>query len=46
MPKSDTPSRIEANADIYGFELSEGDMRDLDRLDQVAAGAIVQAVKN
>ena len=46
LPKSDTPSRIEANADVYGFELSEGDMRDLDRLDQGAAGAIVQAVKN
>lgn len=46
LPKSDTPSRIEANADVFGFELSEGDMRDLDRLDQGAAGAIVQAVTN
>lgn len=46
LPKSDTPSRIEANADVFGFELSEGQMEDLDGLDQGAAGAIVQAVKN
>ena len=46
LPKSDTPSRIEANADVYGFELSEGDMRTLDDLDQGSAGAIVQAVRN
>ena len=46
LPKSDTPSRIEANADVYGFELSEGDMETLDGLDQGSSGAIVQAVKN
>lgn len=46
LPKSDTPSRIEANADVYGFELSDDDMRTLDALDQGANGAIVQAVKN
>jgi len=46
LPKSDTPSRIEANADVYGFELSDSDMEMLDGLDQGANGAIVQAVKN
>ena len=46
LPKSDTPSRIEANADVYGFELSSDDMATLDGLDQGADGAIVQAVKN
>ena len=46
LPKSDTPSRIEANADIYGFTLSDEDMKTLDSLDQGARGAIVQAVKN
>ncbi len=46
LPKSDTPSRIEANADVYGFELSDSDMETLNRLDQGANGSIVQAVKN
>lgn len=46
LPKSDTPSRIEENADVFGFELSEGDMGVLDGLDQGEAGAIVQAVRN
>ncbi|KAL8668997.1 MAG: hypothetical protein Q9168_006396 [Polycauliona sp. 1 TL-2023] len=46
LPKSDTPSRIEANADLYGFELDEGDMEKLDSLDQGEKGAIVEAVKN
>lgn len=46
LPKSDTPSRIEANADVYGFELGDADMQTLDALDQGADGAIVQAVKN
>ncbi|KAL9131182.1 MAG: hypothetical protein Q9217_000835 [Psora testacea] len=46
LPKSDTPSRIEANADVYGFELSDADMETLDGLDQGPEGAIVQAVKN
>ena len=46
LPKSDTPSRIEANADVYGFELSADDMATLDGLDQGADGAIVQAVSN
>ncbi|KAK0512613.1 hypothetical protein JMJ35_004630 [Cladonia borealis] len=46
LPKSDTPGRIEANADVYGFELNADDMATLDGLDQGADGAIVQAVKN
>ena len=46
LPKSDTLSRIEANADVYGFELSADDMATLNGLDQGADGAIVQAVKN
>ncbi|KAH6866981.1 NADP-dependent oxidoreductase domain-containing protein [Alternaria rosae] len=46
LPKSDTPSRIVGNADIYGFELDKEDMAKLDGLDQGAKGAIVQAVTN
>lgn len=46
LPKSDTPSRIESNADVYGFELDGEDMKQLDGLDQGAKGAIVQAVDN
>ena len=46
LPKSDTPSRIQANSDVYGFELTDEDMKILDSLDQGANGAIVEAVKN
>lgn len=46
LPKSDTPSRIEANADVFGFDLDDDDMRSLDSLDQGERGAIVQAVRN
>ncbi|KAL8988780.1 MAG: hypothetical protein Q9169_008499 [Polycauliona sp. 2 TL-2023] len=46
LPKSDTPSRIEANADLYEFELDDADMKRLDGLDQGEKGAIVQAAKN
>jgi diketogulonate reductase-like aldo/keto reductase len=46
LPKSDTPSRIKENAEIYDFEISKEDMTKLDDLDQGAEGAIVQAVDN
>ena len=46
LPKSDTPNRIVANADVYGFELSDEDMHKLDALDQGADGAIVEYVNN
>jgi len=46
LPKSDTPERIRANADVFGFELGEDDMRRLDALDEGDKGAIVQAVVN
>ncbi|KAL1967634.1 hypothetical protein VTN77DRAFT_2891 [Rasamsonia byssochlamydoides] len=46
LPKSENPSRIAANADVYDFEISEDDMAVLDGLDQGSAGAIVEAVVN
>lgn len=46
LPKSDTPERIVANADVYGFDLSGKDMETLDGLDEGDAGSIVQAVTN
>lgn len=46
LPKSDTKSRIEENADVYDFELSQDDTNTLNGLDQGDKGAIVEAVKN
>lgn len=46
LPKSDTPSRIEKNADLYSFELDSDDMSKLNGLDQAEKGALVQAVSN
>ncbi len=46
LPKSDNPERIAQNADVYGFDLAQEDMSKLDRLDQGASGAIVEAVSN
>ena len=46
LPKSDTPSRIKENADVYDFELSPEQMKALDDLDEGKDVAIVQAVVN
>lgn len=46
LPKTENPSRIAANADVYDFEISQDDMAVLDGLDQGSAGAIVEAVVN
>ncbi|KAF1971455.1 Aldo/keto reductase [Bimuria novae-zelandiae CBS 107.79] len=46
LPKSDTPERIEKNANVFGFELDDKDIKSLDGLDQGNSGAIVQAVSN
>ncbi|GAA5992593.1 hypothetical protein JCM11641_006537 [Rhodosporidiobolus odoratus] len=40
LPKSDTPARIQSNADLEGFELDEGDMKELDGLDEGEKGAV------
>lgn len=46
LPKSESPERIKANADVYGFDLDGEDLSALDGLDQGSAGAIVWAVTN
>ncbi|KAI5819899.1 NADP-dependent oxidoreductase domain-containing protein [Pyronema omphalodes] len=40
-PKSDHPERIKQNADLYGFELSEEEMRILGMMDKGHDGAVV-----
>lgn len=46
LPKSDTASRIEENAGVFGWEIRWEDMQRLNGLDEGDAGAIVHAVKN
>lgn len=46
LPKSDTPSRIVENANVYDFDIAQEDMSVLNGLDQGSRGAIVQAVRN
>ncbi|WRT64286.1 uncharacterized protein IL334_001217 [Kwoniella shivajii] len=40
IPKASSSSRIDANKDLYDFELDEQDMKDLDGLDQGSAGRV------
>lgn len=40
LPKSDTPSRIASNADIFGFELDDQEMAKLDGKDLGSKGAV------
>ncbi|KAM0750824.1 2,5-diketo-D-gluconic acid reductase A [Meredithblackwellia eburnea MCA 4105] len=40
LVKSDTPSRIVSNADVYGWELDAAALKELDALDQGSSGAI------
>jgi len=46
LPKSDTPSRIEANAQVFGWSMSDEDMAKLDSLDEGPKGAICEYVDN
>ncbi|KFY82005.1 hypothetical protein V500_10904 [Pseudogymnoascus sp. VKM F-4518 (FW-2643)] len=46
LPKSDTPSRIIENIDVYDFELSQNDMHILDNLHQGPKGSVVKSVSN
>ncbi|WWD17743.1 hypothetical protein CI109_102184 [Kwoniella shandongensis] len=40
IPKASSPSRIDANKALYDFQLDDEDMKELDALDQGAAGRI------
>ena len=40
LPKSETPSRIISNAQLYDFALEEKDMAELDALDRESAGSV------
>jgi diketogulonate reductase-like aldo/keto reductase len=46
LPKSDNPGRIQNNADVYDFEITDEDMAILNALDKGMAGAIVEAAEN
>ena len=40
LPKSDTPSRIKSNIEVFDFELEDADMKELDAQDQGSKGAL------
>lgn len=40
LPKSARPERIASNLDVFNFELSEADMKELDGLDRGRDGAV------
>ena len=40
LPKSDNPDRIKANADLYGFEITDEQMAALDKLDEGEKGSL------
>lgn len=40
LPKSENPDRIKANADVYGFELSDDEIAAIDALDKGKEGSI------
>ena len=46
LPKSDNSERIAQNADVYGFELSQEDMSQLDEQNTEGSGSLVLAVSN
>ncbi|EJT99856.1 Aldo/keto reductase [Dacryopinax primogenitus] len=45
LPKSDNPARIEANKAVYGWELDEEDMKELEGMHQGASGALVRVAE-
>ncbi|KZT55528.1 Aldo/keto reductase [Calocera cornea HHB12733] len=45
LPKSDQQTRIEANGDVYDFELDGEDMGQLDGMDEGAKGALVRVAE-
>ncbi|KAF8509742.1 Aldo/keto reductase [Gautieria morchelliformis] len=40
LPKSSRPARIASNVDVFNFELSAGDMEELDKLDRGKDGSV------
>lgn len=46
LPKSDTPSRIKANAEVFGWSIDAADVAKLDALDEAEKGAICEYVDN
>ncbi|KAL1588196.1 hypothetical protein WHR41_03033 [Cladosporium halotolerans] len=46
LPKSDNSERIAQNADVYGFELTQEEMSQLDAQNTEGSGSLVMAVSN